>query len=105
MRRVPALADAAIWRGVTGVYDVSPDFRPLIGQTPGVAGLYVVCGFSGMGFKISPAIGLVVVGASARRPGEDRGHLRHSTRSVSDGGSGPIKAEWEYGDEEPAAYT
>jgi len=51
----PALAEAGIWRGVTGVYDVSPDFRPLIGEIPGVSGLYVAAGFSGMGFKISPA--------------------------------------------------
>jgi len=105
VRRVPALADAAIWRGVTGVYDVSPDFRPLLGKTPGVEGLYVVCGFSGMGFKISPAIGLVfsellldgrakTVDISAFDPGR-----------FQSGGSGPIKGEWEYGDEEPAAYT
>ena len=56
--RVPALAEAGIWRSVTGVYDVSPDFRPLIGEVPGRRGLYVAAGFSGMGFKISPAVGL-----------------------------------------------
>ncbi|HTR02478.1 MAG TPA: FAD-binding oxidoreductase [Thermoanaerobaculia bacterium] len=101
--RVPALEDAAIWRGVTGVYDVSPDFRPLIGQTPGVRGLWIVCGFSGMGFKISPAVGLAVsellldgrassVDIAAFDPERfARGEL--------------IKAEFEYGDEEPAAYT
>ena len=59
-RRVPALADAGIWRSVTGVYDMSPDFRPLIGEVPGTRGLYVAAGFSGMGFKISPAVGLCV---------------------------------------------
>lgn len=103
--RVPALADAGIWRGVTGVYDVSPDFRPLIGEVPGTAGLYVAAGFSGMGFKISPAIGLVVsellldgraatVDISAFAP--DR---------FANGGTGAIQAPWEYGDEEPSAYT
>ena len=102
-KRVPALAEAGIWRSVTGVYDVSPDFRPLIGEIPGARGLYVVAGFSGMGFKISPATGLVVsemlldgkaatVDISAFTP--DR--FAHGR---------PIKAEWEYGDEEPTAYT
>ncbi len=101
--RVPALADAGIWRGVTGVYDISPDWRPLIGEVPGTAGLYVAAGFSGMGFKISPAIGLVVsellLDGSAttvdiRALAPDRFHRGQ-----------PIRAPWEYGDEEPTAYT
>lgn len=59
-RRVPKLEGAEIMRGVTGVYDVTPDSRPLLGEIPGVQGAYVCAGFSGMGFKISPAIGLVM---------------------------------------------
>jgi sarcosine oxidase, subunit beta len=56
-RRVPGLADAGIARGVTGVYDMTPDARPLLGAWPGVTGLVIATGFSGMGFKISPAVG------------------------------------------------
>jgi sarcosine oxidase subunit beta len=59
-RRVPKLDNAEVMRGVTGVYDMTPDSRPLLGEIPGVAGLHVCAGFSGMGFKISPAIGLVM---------------------------------------------
>jgi glycine/D-amino acid oxidase-like deaminating enzyme len=101
--RVPALADAAIWRGVTGVYDVSPDFRPLIGQAPGTRGLYVVCGFSGMGFKISPAIGLVV--SELLLDGRGKAVDISAFDPERFANNRPIKAEWEYGDEEPAAYT
>ncbi len=103
VRRVPALAEAGIWRGVTGVYDVSPDFRPLIGQAPGVAGLYVVCGFSGMGFKISPAVGLVVSELLLDGRGRTVDISAFDPERFAKGK--PIKAEWEYGDEEPAAYT
>jgi len=103
--RVPALADAAIWRGVTGVYDVSPDFRPLIGQAPGTRGLYAVCGFSGMGFKISPAIGLVVSELVLDGRGRTVDIGAFDPARFAPGGAGPIKAQWEYGDEEPAAYT
>jgi glycine/D-amino acid oxidase-like deaminating enzyme len=101
--RVPALEDAAIWRGVTGVYDVSPDFRPLIGPTPGVAGLYAVCGFSGMGFKISPAVGRCV----AERILDGRATTADITAFDPErfAKGRPIKAEFEYGDEEPTAYT
>lgn len=59
-RRIPKLENAEVMRGVTGVYDMTPDSRPLLGQIPGISGLYVCAGFSGMGFKISPAIGLVM---------------------------------------------
>jgi sarcosine oxidase subunit beta len=59
-RRLPKLETAEVMRGVTGVYDVTPDSRPLLGPVPGVEGLYLCAGFSGMGFKISPAIGLVM---------------------------------------------
>jgi sarcosine oxidase subunit beta len=58
--RVPKLAGAEVMRGVTGVYDMTPDSRPLLGEIPGIDGLYVCTGFSGMGFKISPATGLVM---------------------------------------------
>ena len=33
------------------------DSRPVLGQVPEVAGLYVAAGFSGTGFKTSPAVG------------------------------------------------
>ncbi len=59
-RRLPKLESAEVMRGVTGVYDVTPDSRPLLGPVPQVEGLYLCAGFSGMGFKISPAIGLVM---------------------------------------------
>lgn len=59
-RRVPKLARAEVMRGVTGVYDATPDSRPLLGAVPGIDGLFLCAGFSGMGFKICPAVGLVM---------------------------------------------
>jgi sarcosine oxidase subunit beta len=57
-RRIPALGECGLVRGVTGVYDMTPDQRPLLGAVPGVEGLQLAAGFSGMGYKISPAVGL-----------------------------------------------
>ena len=59
-RRVPKLENGEVMRGVTGVYDMTPDCRPLLGEVAGIRGLYLCAGFSGMGFKISPAVGLVM---------------------------------------------
>jgi sarcosine oxidase, subunit beta len=69
-RRVPALADGGIAAGITGVYDMTPDARPMLGETDGRPGLVLAAGFSGMGFKISPAVGealaeLIVAGATS----------------------------------------
>jgi sarcosine oxidase subunit beta len=78
-RRVPAYADAA-WEGVvTGVYDATPDWHPMLGWSPDVEGLYMAIGWSGHGLKLSPAVGEVAaadilghkgtIDASALHPG------------------------------------
>jgi sarcosine oxidase subunit beta len=59
-RRIPALENAGVVRSVTGYYAMTPDSRALLGPLPGVEGLFCCTGFSGMGFKISPAVGLVI---------------------------------------------
>jgi sarcosine oxidase, subunit beta len=55
--RLPALAQAQYVRGHAGIYDVTPDSRPVLGRVPEVSGLFVAAGFSGTGFKTSPAVG------------------------------------------------
>jgi glycine/D-amino acid oxidase-like deaminating enzyme len=67
-RRVPALADAGLVTGVTGVYDMTPDGRPMLGGWPGLDGLVLAAGFSGTGFKISPAVGEAVAALVTGRP-------------------------------------
>ena len=58
--RLPAMKDARCVRGHAGIYDVSPDSRAVLGKVPGVDGLFVAAGFSGTGFKTSPAVGLTM---------------------------------------------
>jgi glycine/D-amino acid oxidase-like deaminating enzyme len=67
--RFPGFGGAAIRASYAGCYDVTPDWNPVIGKTA-IDGLFVAAGFSGHGFKISPAVGrligdLVVDGRSA----------------------------------------
>jgi len=59
-KRIPAMESAGIAGGVSGVYTMTPDYHGLMGEVAGIAGLYCCTGFSGMGFKISPAVGLVM---------------------------------------------
>ena len=92
--RVPKLENAEVMRGVTGVYDMTPDSRPLLGAVSGVAGLYVCAGFSGMGFKISPAIGLVMSELLLDGHGKTVDISTFCPGRFSAGK--PIKAEFEY---------
>ena len=57
--RFPGLPDIAISSTYAGCYDVTPDFNPVI-SAAGIDGLWVAAGFSGHGFKISPAVGELV---------------------------------------------
>ncbi len=58
--RLPVFADSGLAASWTGVYDVTPDWNPVLGELPGVPGLHVACGFSGHGFKLSPIVGRLV---------------------------------------------
>ena len=96
-RRVPKLENAEVMRGVTGVYDMTPDSRPILGEIPDVKGLNVCAGFSGMGFKISPAIGLVM--SELLLDGEGKTVDISSFRPSRFAEGAPIKAEFEYVDD------
>jgi sarcosine oxidase subunit beta len=58
--RIPAFATAEPAMGHQGAYDMSPDGKAILDRAPGVDGLYLAGGFSGTGFKKSPAIGLLM---------------------------------------------
>jgi sarcosine oxidase, subunit beta len=58
--RIPAFAGAEPAMGHQGAYDMSPDGKAILDRAPGVSGLFIVGGFSGTGFKKSPAIGLLM---------------------------------------------
>lgn len=57
---LPSFAEAGLATSWTGVYDVTPDWNPVLGAVPGVDGLRVAFGFSGHGFKLSPVVGRLV---------------------------------------------
>ena len=58
--RYRGAADFRVTGGWAGLYPLTPDTRPIVGPTPGVAGLYQALGGGGVGVQISPAIGAMV---------------------------------------------
>jgi sarcosine oxidase, subunit beta len=56
--RFPPAADAPVVAAWAGLYDMTPDAHPIIGEI--ADGVYAACGFSGHGFMQSPAVGRAV---------------------------------------------
>lgn len=59
--RIPGFADhAKVIGGYASLYDVTPDWHPILGRVDGVEG-YINCnGWSGHGFKLGPAVGELI---------------------------------------------
>jgi glycine/D-amino acid oxidase-like deaminating enzyme len=57
VQRLPAMNAAVSKGGYAGPYDVSPDGHPILDELSGFDGLYCAVGFSGHGFRFSPATG------------------------------------------------
>ena len=69
VRIFPPVEEAAVEHSWVGLYEMTPDRHPIIGQAPSVAGFYLANGFSGHGFQHAPVVGkllaeLIVDGAA-----------------------------------------
>jgi sarcosine oxidase subunit beta len=53
--RFSPAGDTAVERGWAGLYDMTPDAHPILGEIGD--GVYAACGFSGHGFMQSPSVG------------------------------------------------
>lgn len=60
VNRMPAMSEAFFRGGWSGLFTITPDWHPILDRVPGIDGLYCAVGFSGHGFKLSPAIGLAM---------------------------------------------
>jgi sarcosine oxidase, subunit beta len=58
MHRIPAMERATLARGFRAFDGYSDDGHAILDRVEGLAGLYLATAFSGMGFKIAPAVGI-----------------------------------------------
>jgi sarcosine oxidase, subunit beta len=97
-RRIPALTRAPYRSGRSGILDMTPDGRPILGPA-GPGGLYLAAGWSGTGFKKAPAVGAEVArwisdGAPKRRQLADYNLARFENDAL-------IRGEHEYATHTP----
>ncbi len=60
LRRFPGMERSESTGGYAGLYAVTPDWHPIIDEVPPGSGCYICSGFSGHGFKLGPAVGVMM---------------------------------------------
>ena len=59
-RRYPAMDHAESTGGYAALYAITPDWHPVVDELVPGSGFYICAGFSGHGFKLGPAVGVMV---------------------------------------------
>ena len=95
IKRFPAMEHSQSTGGYASFYAITPDWHPIIDEVPAGSGLYLCSGFSGHGFKLGPAVGLMtaerILGAD--KPVFDT-HLFRFSRFAE---HQPVAGQYEYG--------
>ncbi|HSM55717.1 MAG TPA: FAD-binding oxidoreductase [Candidatus Sulfomarinibacteraceae bacterium] len=92
--RFPAMEQSQVTGGYASVYAVTPDWHPIVDELVSGSGFYICAGFSGHGFKLGPAVGLMVADmlTGAGEPAFDPHLFR--LRRYEEGA--PVTGEYEY---------
>ncbi|NPV71066.1 MAG: FAD-binding oxidoreductase [Firmicutes bacterium] len=65
---LPILGELRLVRQWSGLYEISPDAQPILGETPQVDGFYMAVGFSGHGFMLAPVVGKLLAETILDKP-------------------------------------
>lgn len=57
--RYPAMAESGVVGGYASLYAITPDWHPIVDELLPGSGFYICSGFSGHGFKLGPAVGVM----------------------------------------------
>jgi sarcosine oxidase subunit beta len=92
--RFPALEASESTGGFAALYAITPDWHPIIDELVPGSGFYICAGFSGHGFKLGPAVGLMTADMvmGVETPGMDRGLFRLCRYAENQ----PIRGQYEY---------
>lgn len=93
-RRFPCMERGESRSGYAAIYDVTPDWHPVIDEAPPGSGFFIAAGHSGHGFKLGPAVGLMVADMITRQhtQGLDPALFRLSRYEEGQ----PVRGRYEY---------
>jgi sarcosine oxidase subunit beta len=94
IRRFPAMERSQSTGGYASLYDITPDWHPIIDEAPAGSGFFICAGFSGHGFKLGPAVGVMAADLLTRssRPEFDPSLFRLSRYAENN----PVRGQYEY---------
>lgn len=94
VRRYPALEDSESTGGYASLYAITSDWHPIIDELLPGSGFYICSGFSGHGFKLGPAVGVMVADmiSGVSEPQFDRHMFRFSRFAEDD----LVRGQYEY---------
>jgi sarcosine oxidase subunit beta len=92
--RFPAMEQGQLTGGFASLYAITPDWHPIIDEIPAGSGLYTCSGFSGHGFKLGPAVGLMTADLVTGQPDPkfDPYLFRFGRFAAGD----PVRGQYEY---------
>lgn len=94
VRRYPIMEQSQSTGGYAALYAITPDWHPLVDEVPAGSGFYICAGFSGHGFKLGPAVGLMTADLVTGRsnPEFDPYLFRFNRYAEAD----PVRGQYEY---------
>jgi glycine/D-amino acid oxidase-like deaminating enzyme len=94
MRRYRPLVESRFTTGYAGLYAITPDWHPIVDEVPAGSGFFVCAGFSGHGFKLGPAVGVMV--ADLLTGADEPQFPTHLFRLGRFAEGDPVKGQYEY---------
>lgn len=67
-QRCPPMDESRARNGYSGLYAVTPDWHPVVDEVPAGSGFFLCTGFSGHGFKLAPAVGVMTADLVTAEP-------------------------------------
>jgi sarcosine oxidase subunit beta len=94
IRRYPPLEHSQSTGGYASLYAITPDWHPIVDEVPAGSGFFICAGFSGHGFKLGPAVGVMAADLLTRQslPQFDPGLFRLSRYTENK----PVRGQYDY---------
>ncbi|MBM4423900.1 MAG: FAD-binding oxidoreductase [Chloroflexi bacterium] len=93
-KRFPCMERGNSRGGYAAVYDVTPDWHPVIDEVPAGSGFFIAAGHSGHGFKLGPAVGAMVADMITGDETEDLNPAMFRFGRYAEGK--PVRGRYEY---------
>jgi sarcosine oxidase subunit beta len=94
IKRFPVMEKSLHTGGYASLYAITPDWHPIMDELPPGSGCFICSGFSGHGFKLGPAVGLMIADlvTGDRQSDFDPHMFRFSRFTEND----PVRGQYEY---------